>query len=300
LGTVSLQTQSPERRKTVSFGSRLPHVVFHTTPYQVVANDFLSTSSDLDPFDVANCFLQDLLDNHLSEWNRYFIRKDSYTDQNTGVTHIYARQIVNGLEVVDGNINLNIKDGQVLSFGNSFYIGPIPSFLERSSEDFDSPHAEHCLILDNELRGRRDVAQRHLETENQIVLGSIHHGEDIIGPLERLYQWNCAVIHHNRPINDEGLFTGDLREALLHFMAVATPNDDILEDISARFEEHVDNMSSTVVTHFMDSHVSTIEFFDNVPDTVNPVKARLVYAQVPKDQSTVLQLAWRVCRTKAL
>lgn len=49
----------------------------------------------------------------------YFIRKDSYTDTNSGVSHVYVRQVVNGLEVADGNINLNIRDGKVLSYGNS-------------------------------------------------------------------------------------------------------------------------------------------------------------------------------------
>ena len=63
--------------------------------------------------------MQDLLGNQLSGSSSYYIRDDSYTDSNTGVTHVYARQTVNGLEVADGHINLNIKDGLVLSYGNS-------------------------------------------------------------------------------------------------------------------------------------------------------------------------------------
>jgi hypothetical protein len=43
--------------------------------------------------------------------------KDSYTDKNTGVTHIYVRQLVNGLEVTDGDMNINIKDGVVWDLG---------------------------------------------------------------------------------------------------------------------------------------------------------------------------------------
>ena len=52
----------------------------------------------------------------------YVIRKDSYTDEATGITHIYARQYRHGIEVADGDINLNIKDGVVLSFGDSVSI----------------------------------------------------------------------------------------------------------------------------------------------------------------------------------
>ena len=49
----------------------------------------------------------------------FVIRKDSYTDKNTGVSHIYARQYMHGIEVADGDINVNVKDGVVLSYGDS-------------------------------------------------------------------------------------------------------------------------------------------------------------------------------------
>jgi extracellular elastinolytic metalloproteinase len=36
------------------------------------------------------------------------------------VTHIYIRQLVNGLEVIDGDININVDEtGRVISFGDS-------------------------------------------------------------------------------------------------------------------------------------------------------------------------------------
>jgi extracellular elastinolytic metalloproteinase len=108
-----------KRRKTLGFGPALPHAVFHSSPFQVVTNNFLPMSQDANPFDVAQQFLEDILGDRLSDSNTFVIREDSYTDKNTGVTHVYVRQIVNGLEVADGDINLNIKDGFVLSFGNS-------------------------------------------------------------------------------------------------------------------------------------------------------------------------------------
>jgi extracellular elastinolytic metalloproteinase len=76
-------------------------------------------SDDSDPFEVARLFVEDILGNQLSESNSYKIRKDSYTDSTTGITHVYVRQIINGLEVSDGDMNINIKDGMVLSYGNS-------------------------------------------------------------------------------------------------------------------------------------------------------------------------------------
>jgi len=57
--------------------------------------------------------------------------KQSYTDFRTGLTHVYVRQLIHGLEVSDGDINLNIDStGRVLSWGNSFHpsstVQPIP------------------------------------------------------------------------------------------------------------------------------------------------------------------------------
>jgi extracellular elastinolytic metalloproteinase len=100
-------------RKSLSFGPVLPHAVFHTTPSQIPS--FLS-SRDTCPYSVAQSFVAQLIGGGP---NDFALRKDSYTDQNTGVTHVYFRQLVNGLEVADGNINVNVKDGVILSYGNS-------------------------------------------------------------------------------------------------------------------------------------------------------------------------------------
>lgn len=74
------------------------------------------------PMKIARIFIDDVLSSVSGEGKTYKIREDSYTDKNTGVTHVYARQVVNGLEVVDGDMNINIKDGMVISYGNSVSI----------------------------------------------------------------------------------------------------------------------------------------------------------------------------------
>jgi len=76
----------------------------------------------MDPMEVARLFVDDVLMGQASVDSSYKIRKDSYTDKNTGVTHVYVRQLVNGLEVADGDMNINIKDGMVISYGNSVCI----------------------------------------------------------------------------------------------------------------------------------------------------------------------------------
>jgi extracellular elastinolytic metalloproteinase len=46
---------------------------------------------------------------------------DQYVSKHNGVTHLYLRQQYDGIEVINGNLNMNIdKDGRVLNMGSSF------------------------------------------------------------------------------------------------------------------------------------------------------------------------------------
>lgn len=107
------------RRKSLGFGPVHPHAVYYSSPYQIVTRSFIPGNPNADPFDVARRFVEDVLADQLSESHSYKIRKDSYTDKTSGITHVYVRQLVNGLEVADGDMNINIKDGMVLSYGTS-------------------------------------------------------------------------------------------------------------------------------------------------------------------------------------
>lgn len=109
------------RRKSLGFGPTHPHAIFRASPYQIQTNGFTPVDPSTDPLDVARLFIDDILSSN-SDSSSYVIRKDSYTDKNTGVTHVYVRQLVNGLEVADGDMNVNIKDGMVISYGNSVRI----------------------------------------------------------------------------------------------------------------------------------------------------------------------------------
>ncbi|KAJ9085340.1 hypothetical protein DSO57_1014965 [Entomophthora muscae] len=52
---------------------------------------------------------------------RDYVVKNMYTSSN-GVTHVYLRQKVDGKEVFNANININLAhDGTILSYGDSFY-----------------------------------------------------------------------------------------------------------------------------------------------------------------------------------
>ncbi|KAF9502650.1 hypothetical protein BS47DRAFT_1403304 [Hydnum rufescens UP504] len=106
------------RRKSLGYGPKLPHARYVTDVTRV------QTFAPLkEPKDVALLYLDSILSegtaSTLIEGRDFVFRDDSYTDDRTGVTHLYVRQVVNGIEVADGNINLNIMDGHVLSYGDS-------------------------------------------------------------------------------------------------------------------------------------------------------------------------------------
>ncbi|KAL1916157.1 uncharacterized protein VTP21DRAFT_6161 [Calcarisporiella thermophila] len=51
-----------------------------------------------------------------------FLVKDVYHTDLNGVTHVYLRQIIEGLEVVNGDININVdKNNKIVSYGNTFF-----------------------------------------------------------------------------------------------------------------------------------------------------------------------------------
>lgn len=121
LGLVgsALAHQSPvSRRKTMGFGPVHPHSKFHTSPIPFAKASLFAP----DPYDVATSFVTTILRDQLAEVNSFVLRKGSYTDKATGVTHVFFRQMINGLEVADGDINVNVKDGAVISYGDSVSI----------------------------------------------------------------------------------------------------------------------------------------------------------------------------------
>ncbi|KAG6811423.1 hypothetical protein H0H92_007531 [Tricholoma furcatifolium] len=282
------------RRKTLGFGPDHPHARFYSNPYQIQTNGFMPMNPDADPLEVADRFVKDILGMRLTEGMGYRIRKDSYTDVNTGVTHVYVRQVVNGLEVADGDMNINIKDGMVLSYGNSFYEGEAPTNVGHEDVSLMAePHRDYCDILSDHLDSQRQLTsyggQETLADPHSIKLHDLTH----------LHESNCRF--QNLPYELPSSFSSssdiaDFRHALLQFMVAATPKDDVVEDILGNFEKHLDQMIIEAPTgHFAPTDGPVDLLVSNVPDTVNPVKARLAYTQVPsKDgDGTHLAVVWK-------
>lgn len=109
-----------------SFGPALPHQRFvHKVQDTPLPYDsfFLTAPTARPASDVVSGFLAKEF--ALSQDD--FFTKNMYKSHHNKVTHVYLRQIVNGLEVVNADMNLNIdKDGRIISYGSSFYKGKIP------------------------------------------------------------------------------------------------------------------------------------------------------------------------------
>ncbi|KAG8623001.1 hypothetical protein KVT40_007977 [Elsinoe batatas] len=63
---------------------------------------------------------------------------DHYTGDNQ-VSHVNFKQTANGLDIDNADFNVNVKDGKVFSFGNSFYTGEIPSASPVTKREVSNP-----------------------------------------------------------------------------------------------------------------------------------------------------------------
>ncbi|KAG9075375.1 Fungalysin/Thermolysin Extracellular metalloproteinase 5, partial [Ceratobasidium sp. UAMH 11750] len=256
-------------RKSLGFGPRHPAARFVTEPQ--IASSF---AAHTDPLDVARAFLQAYTDSD------YFIREDSYTDKNTGITHVYVRQRVDGLEVADGDMNLNIRDGRVLSFGDSFFRGSAPAALGARPT---SSHATHCADFAGE---RMAVAGG----DPQFVLSELSTAH------EDVFAHNCArplAAVQEAATADSRKDTHDPRRAALYFMIAAHPDSSAVAQLTRDFDATLDHMTVGYEHHLADSHPTAV--ITGLPGAVNPVKARVVYIQTPtEDNKTQLHATWRL------
>ncbi|KAG0216413.1 Fungalysin/Thermolysin Extracellular metalloproteinase 5 [Mortierella sp. GBA30] len=156
-------TTAAHRARVQPFGPELAHQKF-LTPSAVIADDDHSffAGSAVSPQKVAT----DFVEKHLTTSD--YIVKNAYTSKHNGVTHVYLRQRIDGLEVVNGDINVNVdKYGKVISYGDSFYKGgqsseslSIKDWIVKETESF----AEQGRQLAMGGWRRRGSRQTHSET----------------------------------------------------------------------------------------------------------------------------------------
>ncbi|KAI9439259.1 extracellular elastinolytic metallo proteinase [Lactarius indigo] len=281
-------------RKTMGFGPVRPHAKFHTSPASFVKTSVFTS----DPYEIARSFVTELLQDQLSEVNEFTLRKDSYTDSATGVTHVYFRQMVNGLEVADGDINVNVNGGTVISYGDSFYRGYAPSVTLMDRPTTRDPHAEFCGHLQEQLVERLTLLAEHSSVANQAPMSGAQLTDEPLERIQRLFHWNCDHLRTPHEFAEKGFGKPsdifDPRGALLQFMIAATPNDAVVANLLNNHDHIIAGMTSWFEPqHVGDNNTVLVEMINNVPDTVSPVKAKPVYIQLPDGDKTTLIRAWR-------
>ncbi|ORX33984.1 putative extracellular elastinolytic metallo proteinase precursor [Kockovaella imperatae] len=182
-------------RKSLNFGPKHEHATF-----QVVAaahDEGLTKRGFTDELD-AQIAARQFLDRQVgAEGESYYIRKDSYTDARTGVTHIYAKQLIDGLEVSDGDINLNIdRYGNIISWGNSFHPG---------TKAQTSPSGETCAMMNDQLDAYRSEAGENawglVKSAAQVLLPSLGRHHHTVDP--RIQANIQHVSHHIEALCDQ-------------------------------------------------------------------------------------------------
>jgi extracellular elastinolytic metalloproteinase len=112
---------------------------FFTGPFRTTAS-----TGPAHPFP-TEAIVADFLKSNLGFSKTDYVINNAYTSDHNKVTHVYVRQIVNGLPVVNADININIdSEGRVFSFGDSFYRGrkPRPPVNDPNLSDADFPANE--------------------------------------------------------------------------------------------------------------------------------------------------------------
>ncbi|EEP81367.1 extracellular elastinolytic metalloproteinase [Uncinocarpus reesii 1704] len=96
---------------------------------------------------------------------------DDHYIGDTGVGHVYFRQTINGVDVDNGDFNVNIgRNGRVFSYGNSFHTGDVPESNLRVKEDPSNPvQALHGALkaLRIPIKAERAVAEATNEEDDE-------------------------------------------------------------------------------------------------------------------------------------
>ncbi|KAH8981252.1 extracellular elastinolytic metallo proteinase [Lactarius akahatsu] len=272
-GSALAHGSPTSRRKTMGFGPVHPHAKFHTSPASFAKASVFTSN----PYEVAKGFVTELLQDQLSEDNKFTLRKDS------------TLTMVNGLEVADGDINVNVKGGTVISYGDS---------VRLVNFNTPGPHAEFCGLLQEQLVERLTLLQGHSVVVNQVTMSGVQLTDEPLERMRRLFRWNCDHLRTPHELVERGFGkTSDIfdpRSALLQFMIAATPNDAVVASILNNHDQIIAGMTSWFEPQLVgDDNAVRVEMINNVPDSVSPVKAKPVYIQLPDGDKTMLIQAWR-------
>jgi extracellular elastinolytic metalloproteinase len=134
---------------------------------------------------------------------------------NNGIAHVNFKQTVHGIDIDNADFNVNVslefdlcttsqlthlqigKDGEVFSFGNSFYTGEIPEEKPLTKRDFNDPVSalqSTAEILDLPVKAAEASAEAKDETETYTLTGTTGAVSDPIAKLVYLVQQDGSLV----------------------------------------------------------------------------------------------------------
>ncbi|KAI7897570.1 Fungalysin metallopeptidase-domain-containing protein [Cokeromyces recurvatus] len=236
-----------------SFGPDVPYQEYTNLNYMQRQQDYSAFTLTQDPADIAIAFAEAELVN-----GEYIVQSVYKSDLN-GVTHVYLRQKVNGLEVLNGDININVdRLGRIISYGNSFARGS-PKMPRQEESKSIFKHIQNGLQIVSSSFSQV-VFQQEEQEDDDIVY-------NIISPYKRVIDPADAVL------------------SLMAFVKSSLPDPTILNFLTP---ETFITLSSFKGSHEEDT---TVIQFENVPFAESPVEVRQGYIQT---ETGDLQLVWDV------
>ncbi len=109
---------------------------------------------------------------------------DEYFSKSTQVTHVYIRQVFNGIEVVNGRANFNILEGKVFSMGNRL-VGGLTKKITGNSPSVQAKEAVQIAFVKNDIGGQEALQMLKKTGATSYLFHSSESLEDI--PVRLVY-----------------------------------------------------------------------------------------------------------------
>ncbi|CAG8594442.1 11678_t:CDS:2 [Diversispora eburnea] len=245
-----------------NFGPELNHRHYEAPSIEKYGT--FSGPSLFDPNKIATNFIKTKLHPETD-----FIIKNSYKSEHNGVTHIYFKQIVNGLPVSNSDLNVNVdRFGRIISYGDSFANPKKSSFSKRPLPRPSKNHEEEKLID---------------QINNKEFVGGSHHSQ---------FTLNKRKNGNNDRRHYESYESNDLNYNIINDKSEVISPEKALQSFMRFIDKEITHPEKITYTEYnsLDNSEPKI-LLSNVPFSLSDVKMSQAYIQTDEQ---LLQLVWEI------
>jgi len=137
---------APSTRQVNTFAPDIPRLYFTNINGTVASLPYVSGTLSEEPLDISLDFVRQVVGGDVKH-----VVKSEYITKHNKVHHAYLRQLFNGYEIFNADLNINTWNKKVLSVGHSFYYGKLPETTgEKTAVEALVAFAKHIGIEVNE------------------------------------------------------------------------------------------------------------------------------------------------------